>query len=68
MKKLHQCPKCSVIAKGEDELHNHMVEDHQPQRPCWECEVREAEPNERYCLTCEKKLDFIADFYEQFRD
>ena len=37
-------------------------------RPCWECEVREALPNERYCAVCEEKTAWINDFYEQFGD
>lgn len=38
------------------------------QRPCWDCEVREAAPNERYCAECEAKSQWIADFYEQYKD
>lgn len=38
------------------------------QRPCWDCEVREAVPNERYCAECEAKSQWIADFYEQYKD
>ena len=39
-----------------------------PNNLCWECDVREAVPNERYCKECEAKTDWINDFYGQFED
>ena len=39
-----------------------------PENPCWECDVREVEVNDRYCKVCNEKSEWINDFYEQFED
>ena len=63
------CNQCTRTFKGQQEYDNHL-ELHKPvlQRPCWDCEVREAVPNERYCAECEAKAQWIADFYDQYKD
>jgi hypothetical protein len=68
--KLYSCHICGEGLGMETQLISHLKlhEISTLNRPCWDCDVREALPNERYCKECEDKTQFISDFYEQFKD